>query len=61
MDPEEAVIDFKQRRENYMRVYETVAEADGSYIKIINSKQFIGTFGGGASRETYSLYPLVHP
>jgi 6-phosphofructo-2-kinase len=43
MDPEEAVIDFKQRRENYMRVYETVAEADGSYIKIINSKQFIGT------------------
>jgi hypothetical protein len=43
MDPEAAVVDFKQRRENYMRVYETVAEADGSYIKIINSKQFIGT------------------
>ena len=39
MDPEEAVVDFKQRREIYMRVYETVAEADGSYIKIINSKQ----------------------
>lgn len=41
MDPEEAVNDFKQRRENYMRVYEPVGDPDGSYIKIINSKQFI--------------------
>lgn len=43
MDPAQAMIDFKQRRENYMAVYEPVDDADGSHIKIINSKQFIGT------------------
>jgi len=41
MDPEQAMEDFKRRRENYMRVYEPVDELDGSHIKIINSRQFI--------------------
>lgn len=43
MDPEQAMRDFKTRRENYMRVYEPVDETDGPHIKIINSKQFIVT------------------
>jgi 6-phosphofructo-2-kinase / fructose-2,6-biphosphatase 4 len=42
MDPEVAVADFRHRRELYLRVYEPVADEDGPYIKIINSKQFIG-------------------
>jgi 6-phosphofructo-2-kinase len=42
MDPEAAVADFRNRREMYLRVYEPVADEDGPYIKIINSKQFIG-------------------
>jgi broad specificity phosphatase PhoE len=41
MDPEEAVQDFKRRRENYMQVYEPLSEKDGPHIKIINSKRFI--------------------
>lgn len=43
MDPEEAVIDFKKRRENYSKVYEPVDESDGPHVKIINSKQFVVT------------------
>jgi hypothetical protein len=43
MDPEEAMADFMQRRAEYIKVYEPVDDSDGSYIKIINSKQFIGT------------------
>ena len=42
MDPEQAVADFKERRENYLKVYETVDESDGPHIKIINSRKFIG-------------------
>ncbi len=41
MDPEEAVRDFKARRQNYMEVYEPVEQAEGPYLKIINSRQFI--------------------
>lgn len=41
MDPEEAMEDFKKRRENYVKVYEPVDNMDGSYIKIINSQQYI--------------------
>lgn len=44
MDPEAAVADFRQRREMYMSVYEPVVLEDGPHIKIVNSKQFIGTF-----------------
>jgi 6-phosphofructo-2-kinase len=44
MDPEHAVADFRQRREMYMRVYEPVDASDGPHIKIINSREFIGTF-----------------
>lgn len=43
MDPEEAVVDFKKRRENYAKVYEPVDESDGPHVKIINSKQFVVT------------------
>lgn len=41
VDPDAAFKDFKQRRENYIDVYETVDESDGSHIKIINSQTFI--------------------
>jgi len=41
MDPEDAVRDFKSRRDQYMSVYETVDEADGPHVKIINSREFI--------------------
>jgi broad specificity phosphatase PhoE len=40
MDPEQAVLDFKERRAKYMEVYEPVGEDDGPHVKIINSKQF---------------------
>ncbi|KAL7560999.1 hypothetical protein ACA910_006403 [Epithemia clementina (nom. ined.)] len=43
MDPESAVQDFRRRRANYMSVYEPVAESEGPFIKIINSRQFIVT------------------
>lgn len=43
MDPEQAVADFRQRREMYMTVYEPVDMSDGPHIKIVNSRQFIGT------------------
>ena len=42
MNPEQAVEDFKRRRENYMSVYEPLDETEGPHIKIINSKRFIG-------------------
>ena len=42
VDPEQAVEDFKRRRENYMTVYETLEESEGPHVKIINSKRFIG-------------------
>lgn len=41
VDADEALKDFKQRRENYMSVYEPVDERDGSYIKIVNNLTFI--------------------
>lgn len=41
IDPVAAFDDFKQKRENYMSVYETADERDGSHIKIINNQTFI--------------------
>jgi broad specificity phosphatase PhoE len=41
MDPEAAVGDFRQRRENYMLSYQPVDMQDGPHIKIVNSRQFI--------------------
>ena len=40
-DPDAAFKDFKQRRENYMSVYDTVDDREGSYIKIIDNLTFI--------------------
>lgn len=40
MDPEQAVLDFKERRAKYMQVYEPLDDEDGPHLKIINSKQF---------------------
>lgn len=45
MDPEKAMEDFRQRRENYQSVYEEVDDVlDGRvpHVKIMNSRQFIG-------------------
>lgn len=42
MSPNDAVADFKRRRENYMQVYETLDEQEGPHVKIVNSKRFIG-------------------
>lgn len=41
MDPDEAVKDFKQRRQNYMSVYSSLEDSEGSYIKIFNNKKFV--------------------
>lgn len=41
MDPDEAIRDFRERREQYMSVYVPIDESDGSYVKIINSRKFI--------------------
>ena len=43
-DPEEAVADFKRRRQMYADVYETLddkADSDKAYIKVINCRQFV--------------------
>jgi 6-phosphofructo-2-kinase len=45
MDPQQAIQDFRQRRENYQRVYEPVDDVlDGRvpHVKIMNSRQFVG-------------------
>jgi 6-phosphofructo-2-kinase len=47
MDTQKALDDFRQRRENYGRAYQPVDDTlDGKvpYIKIINSRQFMGKF-----------------
>ena len=41
MDADAAFADLTKRRENYMDVYDTVDEKDGSHIKIINNQTFI--------------------
>jgi len=41
VDSDVAYKDFKQRRQNYMNIYETVDERDGSHIKIINSITYV--------------------
>lgn len=41
MDPEDAVNDFKERRKNYMSVYKTLEDDEGSFIKVFNSKKFV--------------------
>jgi broad specificity phosphatase PhoE len=39
-DPEEAVADFLERREEYNKVYETLDNSDGPYIKIHDCQKF---------------------
>ena len=41
VDPDAAVKDYNKRRENYINIYETVDERDGSHIKIINNQTYI--------------------
>ena len=41
MDAEEAIRDFKERRKNYMDVYKTVEDHEGSYVKILNYHKFV--------------------
>jgi len=40
MDPELALQDYIQKRQNYMSVYEPLEDRDGSYIKVFNNKKF---------------------
>jgi len=40
-DPEEAVKDFNQRRENYKKTYEGLTDAEGSYVVIHDCKKFV--------------------
>lgn len=41
VDPDSAVKDYNKRRENYMNIYESADERDGSYIKIINNQTYV--------------------
>lgn len=41
MDPSDALEDFHGRRSQYQKVYKTLDESDGNYIKVINCRQFI--------------------
>lgn len=41
VDPKAAFEDVKKRRDDYLAIYETVDERDGSFIKIINNQTFI--------------------
>ncbi len=41
VEPEEAIKDFKERRKNYMDVYKTVEDHEGSYVKILNYHKFV--------------------
>ncbi len=41
MEHEKAVADFKQRRANYAKVYESMQDDEGSYLQIFNSKKFV--------------------
>jgi len=41
VDPEEAVADFKARRENYNKYYEPLEDHEGSYIKMYDCKKFV--------------------
>ena len=41
LEPKVAFEDVKMRRENYMDIYETVDERDGSYVKIVNFQTYI--------------------
>lgn len=40
VDPDTALKDFLERRENYASVYESVQDDEGSYVRIINYKKF---------------------
>jgi len=41
VDPDEAVLDFQQRRKMYMDVYKEVEDSEGSYVKIRNYHKFV--------------------
>ena len=41
VDPDEAVKDFEQRRNNYKKTYEGITEQDGPYVIIHDCKKFV--------------------
>jgi hypothetical protein len=41
VDPDAAVKDYNKRRKNYINIYKTFDERDGSHIKIINNQTHI--------------------
>eukprot|EP00568_Trieres_chinensis_P003977 CAMPEP_0183291858 /NCGR_PEP_ID=MMETSP0160_2-20130417/1128_1 /TAXON_ID=2839 ORGANISM="Odontella Sinensis, Strain Grunow 1884" /NCGR_SAMPLE_ID=MMETSP0160_2 /ASSEMBLY_ACC=CAM_ASM_000250 /LENGTH=548 /DNA_ID=CAMNT_0025452717 /DNA_START=127 /DNA_END=1773 /DNA_ORIENTATION=- len=41
VDPKEALKDFHERRNEYMKVYEALEDEDGSYLKILNCRKFV--------------------
>jgi 6-phosphofructo-2-kinase len=55
MDPGQAMEDFRRRRENYISVYEPVDVKDGPHIKIVNSRQFMGTYSKDSSVDRFCV------
>jgi broad specificity phosphatase PhoE/predicted kinase len=67
VDPDDAVADFRARIAHYERVYETVTEPEGSFIKVIDVGQKLvvhGIHGFLPSRLVYflmNIHPLPRP
>ena len=64
-DPEEAIADFKRRRQMYADVYETLddqADSDKAYIKVINCRQFVvNNIRGHLSLKVVHFIMNLHP
>jgi broad specificity phosphatase PhoE/predicted kinase len=66
-DPERAVADFRQRIANYAKVYETVQESEGSFVKLIDVGRRLEAHriqGHLPSRLVYllmNLHPIPRP
>lgn len=67
MDPERAVADFQARIAHYARVYETVGEDEGSFVKVVDVGRKLvvsGISGYLPSRLVYflmNIHPLPRP
>jgi hypothetical protein len=60
MDPAAALKDFQKRRENYLDVYQTVDNQDGSHIKIINNETFVVHNVRGYLPQKVSFFFALH-